>query len=127
MDCGRIVVTVAFAVAGCGLLSSVHAEEQGAYDQSATILYREGPARKLGRGVANMATGIAELPLAMERTAKEEGQVAGATLGALRGVGMTVARTLAGGFETATFLFPSPNVGYAPLMNPEYLSLEDLL
>ncbi len=111
-----VVVTV------CGFVPAAHA-----YDESAVILYQGGPVRKLGRGVGNLLTSWAELPLAMERTAKEEGQVAGVTLGALRGVGMAVARALAGGFETATFLFPSPEVGYAPLIQPEYLSLQDLL
>ena len=123
----RMVLAVAVLVTGCGLVPVVHAQEQGRYDESAAILYRDGPVRKLGRGVANVVTGVAELPLQMERTAKQEGPLAGATVGTLYGVGKTLARTLAGGFETVTFLFPSPQVGYAPIIEPEYLSLEDLI
>lgn len=123
----RMVLAVVILVTGCGLLPAAQAQEQGGYDESAAILYRDGPVRKLGRGLANALTGVFELPLAMERTARAEGQLAGATVGTLRGVGMAVGRTLAGGFETVTFLLPNPRGGYTPIMDPEYLALEDLI
>ena len=117
-----LVCIVAMILAVGGLMPAALA-----HDESDVILYQGGPVRKLGRGLGNLATSWAELPLNMERTAKEEGEVAGVTLGALRGVCMTAARTLAGGFETLTFLLPNPEVGYAPLMDPEYLPIQDLL
>ncbi len=102
-------------------LYDTHEESRSAY-----ILYNDGPVRKLGRGLANLATGPAELPLAMEQTAREEGELAGATLGVLKGVGKAVGRTLAGGFETLTFLFPNPDIGYTPMVYPEYTKVSDL-
>ena len=123
----RMILAVAILVTGCGLLPVVHAQEQGGQDESAVILYQDGPVRKLGRGMANLLTGVAELPLQMERTARTDGQLAGATVGTLRGVGYAIGRTLAGGFEIVTFLLPNPTGGYTPLMYPEYLPLEDLI
>ncbi len=102
-------------------LYNTHEESRSAY-----ILYNDGPVRKLGRGLANLATGSAELPLAMEQTAREEGELAGATLGTLKGIGKAVGRTLAGGFETLTFLFPNPDIGYTPMVYPEYTRVGDL-
>ena len=97
-------------------------------DRSQVILYQGGSSRKLGRGLANVLTSWAELPLGMERTAREEGQLAGLTLGLLRGLGRTLLRTVDGAFETLTFLLPNPgNIGYAPMLQPEYINLEDLL
>ena len=121
----RMVLAVAILVTGCGLLPVAQAQEQ--YDDSGVILYRSGPAHKLGRGMANVLTGVAELPLEMERTARADGQVAGATVGTLRGVGAAIGRTLAGGFEMLTFIFPNPTGGYTPIVRPEYVPLEDLI
>ena len=102
-------------------LYDTHEESRSAY-----LLYPDGPMRKLGRGVANITTGAAELPLTMEQTAKEEGELAGATVGTLKGIGKAAGRMLAGGFETLTFLFPNPQVGYTPLVYPEFTRVDDL-
>ena len=121
----RMVLTVAMLVMAGGLLPAAHAQEND--DNSDVILYRNGPVNKLGRGVANMLTGVAELPLQMERTARTEGQVAGATVGLLRGAVCAIGRTLAGGFEVLTFPFPNPTGGYTPIVQPEHLSLDELI
>ena len=123
----RMVLAVAVLVTGWGLIPVVDAQEQDGYDESAAILYRDGPVRKLGRGMANVLTGVVELPLQMERTTRTEGPLAGATVGTLRGAGMAIGRTLAGGFEILTFPLPNPRGSYTPVMQPEYLSLEDLI
>ena len=121
----RIVLVATFAVAVCGVIPPAHAHED--QNPSAAVLYQDGPVRKLGRGVANILTGVAELPLEMERTAHAEGQMAGATVGTLRGVGMAIGRTLAGGFEVLTFPFPNPTGGYTPIVQPEHLPLNELI
>ena len=121
----RIVLVATLAVAVCGVIPPAHAQEDS--DESAAILYRNGPMLKLGRGVANILTGVAELPLQMERTARTKGQMAGATVGMLRGAGYAIGRTLAGGFEVLTFPFPNPTGGYTPIVQPEHLSLDELI
>ena len=122
----RIVLIVAFVVAVCGVIPPAHAHDDD-QDPSTAILYRNGPVQKLGRGAANIFTGAAELPLQMERTARTEGQVAGATVGLLRGAVCAIGRTLAGGFEVLTFPFPNPTGGYTPIVQPEHLSLNELI
>ena len=126
----QTLMTVLMAMAMSGTFVPA-ARAAGFYDtheesHSAYLLYPDGPVRKLGRGNANMATGAAELPLAMEQTSREEGELAGATVGTLKGIGKAVGRTLAGGFEALTFLFPNPNVGYTPLVYPEFTRVSDL-
>ena len=122
----RLWLVIAMMAAGGGAAPAASAADD-VDDHSAHILYHGGPVRKLGRGVANVFTGWTEVLLGMQRTAANEGQMAGASLGLLRGTGRMVGRTLAGAFETVTFLLPNPGQrGYAPLVEPEYLDLGNL-
>jgi len=75
---------------------------------------------KLFRGIANAATGWMEIPKEMSLTWQESGPGIGLTWGFIKGIGYAVARSVAGGYEIATFPLPIPE-GYKPLMKPEYV------
>ncbi len=79
-----------------------------------------GMGNKAARGIANVATGWLELPKQIYVTSKEGGAVKGIFLGPLKGIGMTVMRTLAGAGELATFFVPYPGF-YDPFIEPQYV------
>ncbi len=79
-----------------------------------------GMGNKAARGVANVATGWLEFPKQIYLTSKEDGAVKGIFIGPLKGIGMTLARTLAGVGELATFFVPYPGF-YDPYMEPSYV------
>src|SRR5438105_5302966 len=58
-----------------------------------------GPTRKLGRGLGNFLFGGAEIPATICKVSNEEGNVAGASYGVVRGVGRAVARHVTGLIE----------------------------
>lgn len=76
--------------------------------------------RKLGRGVANVATGAIEVPKAIQETFYEEGPVAAVSWGLLDGLYKFVARTVVGAYEIVSFPIPFP-ADYAPIVEPEFL------
>ena len=76
-------------------------------------------ANKAVRGVANIATGWLEFPKQIVNTYKEDGLGKGMTVGPLKGIGMTLVRTVAGVFETVTFFIAFPGF-YDPLVEPDY-------
>lgn len=82
--------------------------------------FAQDPARKLGRGVANMLTGWVELPKNVYDTSVEENVLSGLTMGLAKGVGMTIVRTGAGVYETVTFPFAIPE-DYMPVLEPEFV------
>ena len=86
----------------------------------ATQCYAQDPMKKLGRGIANVLSGWIELPKNIYDTSVESNAFAGITIGAAKGIGMTVVRTGAGIYETVTFPFPLPE-GYEPILEPEYI------
>src|SRR5574341_2652782 len=75
------------------------AEEPGLPEQIGT---------KFVRGVANLATGWVEIPKQVYVVGSNEGWVAGALRGPFDGLGMFVARTVAGAYEILTFPIPVP-------------------
>jgi putative exosortase-associated protein (TIGR04073 family) len=75
---------------------------------------------KLTRGVANLATGWAEVPKQIYHVGHEEGWVIGAIRGPIDGLGMFAARTIAGAYEILSFLFPIPSQ-YQPMLQPDYV------
>ncbi|MDD3088691.1 MAG: exosortase system-associated protein, TIGR04073 family [Candidatus Omnitrophica bacterium] len=89
----------------------------------ATQAYAQDPAKKLGRGLANVVTGWVELPKNIYETSVEENVLSGLTMGLAKGVGMTIVRTGAGVYETVTFPFPIPE-NYAPVLQPEFVFSE---
>ena len=88
-----------------------------------TQAYAQDPAKKLGRGLANVLTGWVELPKNIYDTSVEENILSGLTMGLAKGVGMTIVRTGAGIYETITFPFPIPE-DYQPVLEPEFVFSE---
>ena len=82
--------------------------------------FAQDPAKKLGRGVVNILTGWVELPKNIYQTSAESNPFAGITVGLVKGLGMTVVRTGAGIYDTATFPFAIPRK-YKPVLEPEYV------
>ncbi|MFH1594161.1 MAG: exosortase system-associated protein, TIGR04073 family [Candidatus Omnitrophota bacterium] len=85
-----------------------------------TACFAEGPATKVGRGLANILTGWVEIPKNIYDTSVEDNIFSGLTIGLAKGVGMAIVRTGAGVYETITFPFPIPE-DYAPVLEPEYV------
>lgn len=79
-----------------------------------------GMSNKFVRGVANVATGWVELPKQVVVTFKEDGVAKGIFVGPLKGVGMTIVRTVSGVGEILTFFHPFPGF-YEPYFEPEYV------
>ena len=88
------------------------------------------PAEKLGRGIANVAFGVLELPMQWTIVSREDGGIAGLTYGTLKGVGHIVARVCVGVVEIVTFPFPLPDCpeypddagwGYGPIIRPAWI------
>jgi len=90
----------------------------------ATASYAQDPAKKLGRGLANILTGWIELPKNIYDTSVEDNPLAGLTIGLAKGVGMTIVRTGAGIYEVVTFPFPIPE-DYGPVLEPEFVFSEE--
>ena len=72
----------------------------------------QGPTRKLGRGIANIAFGAAELPQSMCLINARDGNSACFSYGIVKGVGRTLARLGVGLCEVATFPFPDYKGSY---------------
>lgn len=104
---------IAAVVAGFCLWSTASA-------QAEDTLGAERIATKFVRGVANFTTGWLEIPKQISIVSREEGWVKGAMRGSIEGLGMFLARTLAGAYEILTFPVPLPP-GYQPMLQPEYV------
>lgn len=81
-----------------------------------------GPEEKLGRGISDTLeiTRMGEMRRSIEQTAIFESPSAGYTVGAVRGLDHTLARTGVGIFEVITFPIPMPKYGYGPMF-PSYI------
>ncbi|HXF91163.1 MAG TPA: exosortase system-associated protein, TIGR04073 family [Nitrospiraceae bacterium] len=79
---------------------------------------------KLLRGAINFSTGWMELPKQIYRIGQAEGWVTGAVQGPIDGLGMFVARTVAGAYEVLTFPVPVPP-RYQPLFEPRFVWQDD--
>jgi putative exosortase-associated protein (TIGR04073 family) len=77
-------------------------------------------ANKAVRGVANIFTGWLELPKQIYETYKDEGLAKSMTVGPIKGIGMTLVRTVSGVGETATFFIAYPGF-FDPYFEPEYV------
>lgn len=87
-------------------------------------------ARKLGRGISNVAFGGLEFPITWYQVNFEEGGLAACTYGILKGVIRVVVREVVGIVEVVTFPVPLPGCsdlpncpawGYGPIMEPEWI------
>jgi putative exosortase-associated protein (TIGR04073 family) len=86
-----------------------------AYDDDAGV---PGPVQKLGRGVANVVTGVLALPGSIAAETRADG-VAGVPKGIGLGLWRTVSRELVGVYEMVTFPIPVPD-DYRPILEPPY-------
>ncbi len=77
------------------------------------------PARlgaKLGNGLANAVTGIAEIPKTIMVSNRKEGVAYAATAGVITGMVHMVGRTLSGAYDLVTFMIPTK-----PIVTPDYI------
>lgn len=97
-----------FAIASLALVCTATADIQAppASDQ--------GPTRKLGRGLSNLAWGVTELPVTIDEVNYAEGNSAAFGYGIVRGLGRTFARMGYGIYEIVTFPFPTVKGKYIP-------------
>jgi len=110
------LLVASLILAALSLSGTAWADEAVRHDPSRY----HGMARKLGRGVANVATGVFEIPRQMKRTLDQEGAIAGLTVGVVKGVGWAVSRELVGIYEVVTFVMPQPNE-YGVILEPEFV------
>jgi putative exosortase-associated protein (TIGR04073 family) len=103
-----------------GLLDTALADRYRTIEDSSPQEVVDGMANKLVRGVANVATGWLEFPKQIYLTFKEEGVAKGLTVGPLKGVGMTLVRTVSGAGEAVTFFVAYPGF-YDPYFDPPYV------
>jgi len=74
----------------------------------------QGPTRKLGRGIGNIAFGSSELLESMASVNYFEGNSAAFSYGLVRGIGRTLARMGYGVYEVLLFPFPTQKGTYYP-------------
>jgi len=78
-----------------------------------------GISNKFVRGVANSATGFIEFPKQIYKTFRDDGFFKSIFVGPLKGVGMTLVRTVGGVIDVSTCIVPYPG-SYEPYFEPEY-------
>ena len=88
--------------------------------EGATSNYVDGSLHKLGRGIANVATCVGEIPRVASLVGRKDGYVAAATVGLFEGFWRTILRAVAGVYEIATFPVEIPD-GFEPLIKPEFV------
>jgi len=98
-----------FALAGVAACILAFASPAGA--QSA--------GHKFGRGLADITTGVLELPGNAMVESEKHGAAAGVPIGLAKGLGMIVSRELVGVYEVVSAPFPVP-AGYRPPISPEF-------
>lgn len=80
----------------------------------------DGMANKAVRGIANITTGWLEIPKQIYLSYSEDGPTKGVLVGPLKGIGMTVVRTVSGAGELATFFIAWPGF-YEPYFDPAFV------
>ncbi len=78
--------------------------------------YRIDAGEKLLSGIANVATGVVELPKTIIITSQRENVFYGMTVGMVKGVMHMAGRTLIGALNVATCLLPTD-----PWVDPQYV------
>lgn len=73
---------------------------------------------KLGRGFANLFTGVVEIPKNVSREWRRSDPATGIIVGGVKGIGYFGTRLAVGAFDIVTFPVPVP-ANYEPLMQPE--------
>lgn len=82
--------------------------------------YAVGSGIKLTRGIVNASTGWVEFFRGIYDKTIEHDPVTGVVYGSLYGTGMSVVRTVSGGYEAGSFFFPTPRK-FKSTINPEFV------
>ena len=88
-------------------------------------VYADNAGEKLVRGIGNIFSGWLEIPLNIYEESVEETPFVGMTLGLVKGIGKTVARTCTGFYETFTFPIPFPE-NYESIIKPEFVFQKEI-
>ena len=118
----KLLVIISMLVLTCAYgeeakKSDTAKENCAAKIDTSDMRYEKSPLNKLGRGVINTVTCLAETPAGIYRVSKDKGEVVGLTLGFVEGLFTSVLRGASGIFDMVTFVIPPYN---KPLMKPEY-------
>ncbi|MBI4341405.1 MAG: exosortase system-associated protein, TIGR04073 family [Candidatus Omnitrophica bacterium] len=108
---------VVVCVAALGILGAVVPAWAG---EPVNAPYVSGSLRKLGRGIANVATCPAELVRTPLLVGRRDGLIAELSVGIVQGVWMMLVRGVTGVFEVASFYAEIPK-GFEPLVKPEFV------
>ena len=81
--------------------------------------YADTPGEKAGRGLAAITTPFLEIPGNILETSREDGPLAGWTMGLAKGLGMSIVRPVVGFYELLSAPFEAP-ADYEPILSPEY-------
>lgn len=74
----------------------------------------QGPTRKLGRGLANIAFGVTEIVQTPPEINEREGNSAAFSYGVIKGIGRFFFRFGMGVYDVATFPIPTYKASYRP-------------
>lgn len=118
--CRRKLLAVAAALFLVLVLTSAGECSTQTIENSSPQETVDAMANKAVRGVANVTMGWLEFPKQIVYTYREDGLGKGMTVGPLKGLGMTLVRTVAGAVETLTFFIAFPGF-YDPLVQPDYV------
>ena len=110
---GGVLLGMAMLALFC-FSASARAEEM---DRTA---YINGALRKLGRGIANIATCPGEIPRTVSLVGREKGVVAESSVGVVQGLWRMLLRGLTGVYEVGSFFVETPK-NFEPIMKPEYI------
>ena len=113
------------AVAACllGILlicSPADADQFKTVDNASAEEIASGMSEKAVRGLINVSTGWLEFPRQIYTNIQDHGPFQGSLVGPFMGIGMMVARTVAGALEIATFYLAYPGF-YEPYLEPRYV------
>ena len=114
------MVAILYAIILSGAHDMARADDYRTLEDASPQEVVDGMATKAARGLANTATGWLELPKQIYMTIKEDGYARGLTIGPLKGIGMTMVRTVSGVAETATFFIAFPGF-YDPYFDPAFV------
>jgi putative exosortase-associated protein (TIGR04073 family) len=78
-----------------------------------------GPARKLGRGLSNVACGWAEIPVTIATVNSKEGNAAAGGYGVVKGTGRAFARFGVGLYEALLWPIPVYKGTYFPVLRSD--------
>lgn len=121
----RPFLTGLFFIISCLMFAGIAgASNYRTIDNSSPQDIVEGMATKGVRGAANIVTGWIEIPKQIYVTGRDTGWLRGTFIGPLKGIGMTVVRTVSGVGELCTFFVAYPGF-YDPWIEPRFVWMKE--